>query len=43
MVEGNEVKDEQIKDSGVEVDSKGKDEPTIRGEPEVFSLGLHQL
>lgn len=38
----DEVKDERIKDSGVEVDSKDKEEPTIRGEPEAFSLALHE-
>lgn len=42
-VGGNEVNDAQMKDSGVEVDFKDKEEPTIRGEPEAFSLGLHEL
>lgn len=42
-VEGIEVEDEQIEDTGVDADSNDGEGPAIRGEPEGFLLGLHEL
>lgn len=41
--EVDEVVGGQIKDIGVEVDPKDKEEPTVRGKTEAFSLSLHEL
>lgn len=42
-VEDEQIEDEQIEDTGVDADSNDGEEPAIRGEPEPFSLGLHEL